>query len=795
MKLFRNFKADKLAKQLVTFREHDSSEARKVIDALVKIGDPAVPKVIEGLLLADKRQMVTFVEMLSALLNARNVDTYLEALAGESSRAVAGVAWALTTSDNYDANKLVDLLDRDDMPKAKLFEIIDAQKKRIDPRKLLRHAYDLSANEKEQCMQIIHELADEALLPELLTRVDGKDPVIRSHIVTTLARFRTKEVQNVVQKQLRDRSKLVRQAALSALAKMGQDLDISVLCELLLDADIEVQNKAVDVLIRLAHPDTPRFLIQALQNENEYARRAAVEVLNEVANTDSIKDLLGALQDSDWWVRSRATDALAKIGGDRVVDAVLELINDDDEHIRRSAIEILNSTKSERAINYLMDATRDPDWWVRERSVDALADMGATQAVPAIQAMLNGHPKSIPAAIRGLSVLGDSKVIPDLLHVLDRREKEVKVEAAHALAKLATERYAPEIAGALAQQDTGGDTQLAKALNRARQDIDHRFSATAIEENLRAEKFAEPQKTLLIDDAPKKIAEVAKKAPSLDLAKLEPGQIIDGRYKYIQPIGKGAFGTVILVEDSIVQERLVLKFLNKNISSDEEMMQRFVHELRYSRKITHKNVIRIYDFLHLSGLYAISMEYFPSHTLRGEIKEEQPLDPAHAIAIGRDIAMGMSVAHQVGIVHRDLKPANVLINNDGLVKVVDFGVASAQSSGDTQLTKTGYVIGSPKYMAPEQILGKKVDQRADIYSLGIIMYELLNGTPPYTKGDHMSVMYQHVQGGATPLDEANPKVPKAIVAIINKALEIDKMDRYQSMDDLRDDLEKELATA
>ncbi|MFK8016271.1 MAG: HEAT repeat domain-containing protein [Gammaproteobacteria bacterium] len=795
MKLFRNIKADKLAKQLVTLRDHDSSDAQKAIEALAKIGDPAVPKVIDALLLADKQQMVSFVELLGRLLNAKNVDTYLEALAGDSTRAVAGVAWALTTNDNYDANKLVDLLERDDMPKAKLFEIIDAQKARVDARKLLRQAYELQANEKEQCMSIIHELADDALLPELITRVDGKDPVIRSHIITTLARFRTPEVQNVVQKQLRDRSKLVRQAALSALAKMGKDLDISVLCELLLDSDIEVQNKAVDVLIRLAHPDTPRYLIQALQDENEYARRAAVEVLNEVANTDSIKDLLDALQDSDWWVRSRATDALAKIGGDRVVDAVLELINDDDEHIRRSAIEILNSTKSERAINYLMDATRDPDWWVRERSVDALADMGATQAVPAIQAMLNGHPKSIPAAIRGLSALGDSKVIPDLLSTLERREKEIKIEAAHALAKLATERYAPEIAGALDLQKNQEDAQVAQAMQKARQDIDLRYSATAIQENLRAEKLAEPQKTLLLDDAPKKIAEVAKSAPSLDLAKLEIGQIIDDRYKFIQPIGKGAFGTVILVEDSIVQERLVLKFLNKNISSDEEMMQRFVHELRYSRKITHKNVIRIYDFLHLSGLYAISMEYFPSHTLRGEIKDDQPLDPQRAVAIGRDIALGMSVAHQVGIVHRDLKPANVLINNDGLVKVVDFGVASAQASGDTQLTKTGYVIGSPKYMAPEQILGKKVDQRADIYSLGIILYELLNGTPPYTKGDHMSVMYQHVQGGATPLDKANPNVPMPIVEIVNKALEIDKVDRYQSMDDLRDDLENQLTAA
>ncbi len=108
----------------------------------------------------------------------------------------------------------------------------------------------------------------------------------------------------------------------------------------------------------------------------------------------------------------------------------------------------------------------------------------------------------------------------------------------------------------------------------------------------------------------------------------------------------------------------------------------------------------------------------------------------------------MTVAHQLGIVHRDLKPANVLINQEGLLKIVDFGVAAAQREGDTQLTKTGYVIGSPKYMAPEQILGKKVDERADIYALGVMLYEMVTGVPPYSRGDHMSVMYQHVQGKA-----------------------------------------------
>ncbi|MHB8817184.1 MAG: serine/threonine protein kinase, partial [Steroidobacteraceae bacterium] len=283
---------------------------------------------------------------------------------------------------------------------------------------------------------------------------------------------------------------------------------------------------------------------------------------------------------------------------------------------------------------------------------------------------------------------------------------------------------------------------------------------------------------------------IAEGPPRLDIQTLKPGDILEGRYKYIDRIGRGAFGTVLLMEDTVVDERLILKFLNPNVSGDEEVMKRFVHELRYSRKITHKNVIRIYDFLFIQGNYAISMEYFPSHTLGSEIVGDKPIELKRALQFGIDMCTGMTVAHQQGIVHRDLKPANVLINQEGLLKIVDFGVAAAQREGDTQLTKTGYVIGSPKYMAPEQILGKKVDERADIYALGVMLYEMLTGVPPYSRGDHMSVMYQHVQGKARPPLEINPALPAGLAELVMKSMAVDKTKRFQSMDELRAALAK-----
>jgi eukaryotic-like serine/threonine-protein kinase len=688
----------------------------------------------------------------------------------------------------------LDALSKEDMPKPAILEIIAAQKARFTVRELLGAAYQQEPSERTALFKIIGELADESSLDDLIARIEGKDPLARLHIIQVLSRFNQPKVQQAIQKQLKDNSKLIRSAALSALARMDGPFDMPLICGMLRDPEIEVQNKAVDVVVKANHPETVKYLVEVLKDENEYARRAAVEVLNVVGTSKSVKYLLEVIADSDWWVRTRAADALGKIGGPKVVEAVLSLIKDENQDIRRAAIEILNQTKDERAVAQLIEATKDRDWWVSERAVDALAEIGSTKALPRFIEMLGvGEAKSLPTVVRAIGKVGDQKSIEYLLPMLQRQENEIKVEAIAALTKLADERRAETIRVRL-QSLAGGEGTISQAVARAVTELDSRFSTQQIAANKRAVEMQEPSKTLLIDNQQLEevIKEEATQAQSakLDIATLKTGDVIEGRYKFIEKIGKGAFGTVLLMEDTVVEERLILKFLNANVSSDEEMMKRFVHELRYSRKITHKNVIRIYDFLYIRGNYAISMEYFPSHTLGGEIVNEKPVELKRAVKFGIDIATGMAVAHQAGIVHRDLKPANVLIDNEGLLKIVDFGVAAAQTQGDTQLTKTGYVIGSPKYMAPEQILGKKVDERADIYSLGVILYEMFTGVPPYSRGDHMSVMYQHVQGKARPPIEINKSIPPDLNALVIKCMALDKAKRAQTMDELRISLEK-----
>ena len=810
MSFFSNLRADRLITEIRSSTDPSSPATQKAVARLRELGSGAIEAVFAALPDADKNATVAFVEALGGLVSQKTFPLFVQGLIQVSPRVVAGISWALTGSRNFPPNLLLEALATPGVSKSAILEVIAAQKSRFSVRELLGCAYSQEPNEKAALFRIIGEIADASAVPELLGRVQGKDPIARVHIINLLARYNTPEVQTALQTLLKDPNKLIRGATLSALQRMDGKIDIERVCALLKDPEIDVQNKAIDVVIKANDPDTIRFLIDVLKDENENARRAAVEVLNEVGNAKSVKYLLEAIKDSDWWVRSRAADALGKIGGPKVIDAVLQLVRDKDDDIRRAAIEILNQTKDERAVESLITATRDQDWWVSERAVDALAEIGSKRAVPRLLEMLQAsNTKAMPIVVRALGKLGDAKVVDALMPLMARPEREVRIEVIQALSKVVDERRAEELRSELQTHTGSPDQTIARMAVAAISELENRmagltptagatptaaFSPTSVRPPQPLPPVippAEGAKTLLMSESA--VAQAAKQAEAaarLDIQTLKPGDIIEGRYKYIDRIGRGAFGTVLLMEDTVVDERLILKFLNPNVSGDEEVMKRFVHELRYSRKITHKNVIRIYDFLYIQGLYAISMEYFPSHTLGSEIVNEKPLELKRAVQFGIDMCVGMTVAHQVGIVHRDLKPANVLINQDSLLKIVDFGVAAAHREGDTQLTKTGYVIGSPKYMAPEQILGKKVDERADIYAIGVMLYEMVTGVPPYSRGDHMSVMYQHVQGKARIPQEINPALPPGMSDLVMRAMAVDKTKRFQSMDELRAALER-----
>ncbi|MGH8722777.1 MAG: HEAT repeat domain-containing protein, partial [Burkholderiales bacterium] len=351
---------------------------------------------------ADKQETLGYVEVLSSLIDTRTCPQVARGLSESNPRAVAGIAWALSSSKNYPPAMLLDLLSAEDIAKPAVLDVIAAQKNRFNLRELLNAAYNQDPNEKAALFRIAGELVDATSVDELVARVDGKDTIARTHIITLLARFDTPKVRQALQRTLKDPNQLARAAALRAISNGSGQIDPGLVAPLLRDPELDVQNPAIELVCRSKHPDTVRHLVEVLKDEQEHARRAAVEVLNVVGDESSVKFLLKAIRDADWWVRSRAADALGKIGGPQVITAALQLVSDKDEEVRRTAIEILNQTRDERALAYLIEATKDQDWWVSERAVDALGAMGNKKAVPRLMEMLKSTPKSVPTVVRAL---------------------------------------------------------------------------------------------------------------------------------------------------------------------------------------------------------------------------------------------------------------------------------------------------------------------------------------------------------------------------------------------------------
>jgi serine/threonine-protein kinase len=612
-----------------------------------------------------------------------------------------------------------------------------------------------------------------------------------------MASFNSEEIRSTYFQLLKDPNKNVRMASLEGLAGMEIPVPAHVICKLLRDPDMMVQSKAIETLIKLNDASTVKYLIEYLQDESEYIRRAAVEVLNQVGDTRAIKDLLNALRDQDWWVRVRSADALGTIGGPRVVDAVLALIKDEDPFMRRTAVEILNTSKDERAFDSLVEALKDEDWWVRERAADALASMGNEKALRPLRDLLDKDPQTMQVAIRALASLGDRDSVQDLINALASGHSAVQKEAILALSQLADENNAQAVQQAVTQLITINDEEIKALASETAADLADRFAGktqvisrsgidllqerklpAAVGEEHRSERRSSGSDN-----------DRSGSVTLIDADRLHAGDLIAKRYKVLKRVGKGGFGTVILVHDLVVDDEYILKFLNPSFASDESVVQRFTHELRYSRKVTHENVIRIYDFLTFGRSYAISMEYFPSHSLADELDKGIPTDMKRMVKIVRDLCRGMMTAQQVNVVHRDLKPANILIDDDNEVKIVDFGLAAAASSMDGRITKTGVLVGTPTYMAPEQARGEEIDSRTDIYSLGVIMYRIFTGRPPYDEKDPMSTLLKHVEGKAKAPREMNADIPERLEMIIQKAMQVDREQRYQTFAGMGADLD------
>ncbi len=284
-----------------------------------------------------------------------------------------------------------------------------------------------------------------------------------------------------------------------------------------------------------------------------------------------------------------------------------------------------------------------------------------------------------------------------------------------------------------------------------------------------SEDISEPTKTI---EAPKE--------------ELTTGSTFATRYQIIEELGRGGMGRVYRVLDKKLNEEVALKLIKPEISSDKKTVERFSNELKMARKIVHKNIARMFDLNEEKGTHYFTMEYVRGEDLKRLIRKMGRLNAAQAISIAKQVCDGLAEAHKLGVIHRDLKPQNIMVDEDGNSRIMDFGIArSLEGKG---ITGAGVMIGTPDYMSPEQVEGKETDQRSDIYSLGIILYEMVTGQVPFEGDTPFTIGVKHKSERPKNPKELNSQLPDDLNRVILKCLEKDKENRYQSAGELRSEL-------
>ncbi len=268
---------------------------------------------------------------------------------------------------------------------------------------------------------------------------------------------------------------------------------------------------------------------------------------------------------------------------------------------------------------------------------------------------------------------------------------------------------------------------------------------------------------------------------------LTTGSTFAGRYQIIEELGKGGMGNVYKVHDTKIKEKIALKLIKPEIAKDKKTIERFSNELRIARKIRHKNVCQMFDLGEDQGTQFITMEYVPGEDLRSSIRRFGQLPIGKSISISKQICEGLAEAHKLGVVHRDLKSNNIMIDKEGNVRIMDFGIArSLEAKG---ITGAGVMIGTPEYMSPEQVEGKDVDQRSDIYSLGVILYEMVTGRVPFEGDTPFTIGVKHKSEIPKNPKELNTQIPDDLSRVILRCLEKEKEKRYPSAGEVRSELE------
>jgi serine/threonine-protein kinase len=758
------------------FLECKDLEGKKGLSLIGKIREAAsdnLDKVLTTITQADEPHQEVLKNICRESVEGFSEEYFLGVLSHDDTEFREAASDILSQTTAVDSVKLFQRLHEPGASLPEVIEVLASQQKSLKPQDIINHALKLESDYAIELLKLVEGSEQPVDLSELSFQLDKiESPIFKINLLNYLGSVNQPKVPLIVARFLDDSNKVVILEALKTLDRLKIDFDASVLLhytELMSGVELELVLK---IIAKQADADLVPHLSAYLTSKSSEMNDFFARIIAVNADRDSFEKFLKRLMIEDDWNQQQSVACVQKVSNQNLSDVARQLTDHDQEFVRNTAQTLVINLIGDEDLGKIEEFALSDNWQVTNRA-----------AITILKKQVETYPEDYVLVLRAIKQLGFGKGLEIAFDGLKSEQANVQRASLETIEAITTEKHAVNVRDNILWN-------LPLLTNEMREFAKMLMSQITRDFDLPDIQIDEQSNTSTgVVDLPLFGEATASLRPAyvspLDL--LRPGEVWMDRYHIREEIGRGAMGRVMLAEDDMVDESLILKFMLPELTVDQQSTERFKREVKYARKVSHRNVIRVHDILLKDGVCAISMEYFNSRGLEAVLKEINFFETVEGLKILHQISGGMAAAHEQAVIHRDLKPSNILIDDKWLVKIVDFGIASAGTAAEATLTQTGSIIGSPAYLAPERAEGCDADERSDIYSLGVIAYYMFSGKLPYI-GKPMEVLSLHRAGDAPPImkinEEASPEVSKLIV----KMMAVDPKARPQSMADVHDEV-------
>jgi tRNA A-37 threonylcarbamoyl transferase component Bud32/HEAT repeat protein len=770
---------------LKQFLECDDLTSTRGVEITAKIREAAngsLDKLLETIPSTQKPHSEVLISICAEKAKDGQEKVFFDSLENDTTQIRATAVKILAKTPEVSPSKLFKRLQETDGSKTEIINILDFRKQYLKPEQIINNAIKLDKVHAEQLFKLVG--GSKVPLDLNMVRIEPtriSNANLKIKLLRYLATVEQEEVAVVIGKFLGDENKTIAMEALKSLNRLMVDFDVSVLLPYLESMSEMERDVALNIISKQARPGLVPKIARWTTLKSEVLREALIKIVVKHVTPENLGDFLLRLDAEEWWGKDQAIKCLQKFGTSQLYSAARGSVDHKNEFVREVARQLAAQHGDPADIGKLNEEANDESWQIREQAIQALGKSGKRESLGLLKRSLDKRPDSAVAVLKAVVELGYSKGLEIAFQCLRMPEALVQREALESIAALANQKHADVIRSHVIKrvpslQPTVKDT-AEEVVNKLTND----FGLGEL--NINTEDFFDTRmvkfdQTQGVESSAVSVPVEPVKPPNIE--ELKDGDTWMDRYRIKKEIGRGAMGRVMLAEDEMVGEKLVLKFMLPELTADGDSMERFMREVKYSRKVSHNNVIRIHDLLSQDGLSAISMEYFESRGVDEILKEIKSFDVKTGLKILYQVSQGMIAAHSQDVVHRDLKPSNILMDDSGLVKVVDFGIASASSNVDSTLTQVGSIIGTPAYLSPERAKGMEASVQCDVYALGIIAYFMFSGQLPY-KGETMAILFQHIEGNATPIHGLDSTIDPGVSQLVQKMMAAEAKNRFQTM--------------